>query len=529
MPSALAQYCLEVIDAVEHGRVKNKRELNVLKQKLARKYGLSHMPTNPTILSFAKQKTTRLKAMLGKRPQRSLSGINVIAVMYEPSPCPGKCIYCPSSLVNVPTPKSYTGLEPATMRALQHNFDAAAQVKARIRQLEETGHIANKLELIIMGGTFLAQSRQKQQAFIKACIDAVTGHNSKTLEEAKKHAEYAQRRIIGITFETRPDYAKRKHVNMMLEMGGTRCELGVQILDDEVYKINKRGHTVEHVVDATRNLKDAGFKICYHMMPGMYGSSEGKDRRSFKLLFEDVRFRPDMLKLYPCLAVRNTKLAELQRAGKFKPLSTEEAAEFIAWVKRTVPLWVRIMRIQRDIPAKAVEGGVDKSNLRQIVHKKLKVLGLKCRCIRCREAGLNAYLRGVAVDGFSHGLFVERYEASSGTELFLSVEDKRRELLFGYCRLRVPECSYRPEITSKAAIIRELRVFGQPLPLHKRSRTSLQHQGMGAELLSEAERIALEEFDRKKMVVIAGLGVKEYYREKFGYEDDGPYVSKMLV
>lgn len=528
MLMSLADYCKEIIALIEAGKIKDKKQLNAIKTKLARKYSLAKMPSNPTIMRFAKRKTEKLKKLLTIKPVRSLSGINVIAIMAKPYKCPGQCIYCPSSQIGIPTPKSYTGKEPATMRALQANFDASKQVLDRIRQLEETGHNANKIELIIMGGTFLATPISYQRKFVKEAIDAITGKKSKSLKEAKLNAETAKRRIIGITFETRPDYCKKEHVNRMLALAGTRCELGVQILNDRVYKMINRGHTVKDVEEATRLLKDAGFKVCYHCMPGLPYTKPKDDLESFKLMFYDERFKPDNLKIYPCLVLQGTKLYEEYLKGNYEPLDTKKAIKLIAKVKEIIPYWVRIMRVQRDIPTQLIEAGVKMSNLRQLVSEYMRKKGKRCNCIRCREAALRKAKEGINYELSDAKLFIDEYRASKGTELFLSLEDEKRELLFAYCRLRIPEDSFRREIRDKNAIIRELRVLGEPLLLGERKKDALQHQGLGARLLREAERIAKEVFDKKGMIIISGLGVKEYYRKKFGYKDKGPYVYKKL-
>jgi len=522
----LKQYSEELLQLIKLGKVKDAKKLNALKAKLAEKYGFKEIPTNPTIMRFL-GKSPEIKALLPKKPVRSLSGINVVAIMAKPHRCPGHCIYCPSSQIDVATPKSYTGREPATMRALQANFDPKTQVSERIRQLTETGHKANKLEIIIMGGTFLSTELSYQKEFVKQAIDAVTGKHSKNLEEAKLQAETSQRRITGITFETRPDYCRKIHVNRMLSFGATRCELGVQILNDAVYKKIRRGHTVKDVVLATRLLKDAGLKVCYHCMPGLPYANETLDLKSFKKMFSSEDFRPDNLKIYPCLVIKGTKLYELYLQNKYEPLSTEKAARLIAKVKKFVPPWVRIMRVQRDIPSQLIEAGVKKSNLRQIVQEYMQRKGWKCNCIRCREAALRKFKEGIEYEP-ELKLFSDNYRASHGTEIFLSFENPERSLLFAYCRLRIPEQSFRKEISNKAAIIRELRVVGEPLLLGEHKEEAIQHKGLGAALLREAERIAKETFDKKEMVVLSGLGVKEYYRKKFGYKNKGPYVHKKL-
>jgi len=525
---SLKKFSREILGLIKEGTINDKRGLNCWKARLAKKHSLKGMPTNPDILCCAGRVSQKAHALLCKKPVRSLSGIVVVAAMVPPHNCPGKCTYCPSSLVEEKTPKSYTGREPAAMRALQADFDPGRQVRERIRQLTETGHAVSKAEFIVMGGTLFSQPKKFRSEFMLSALNAFTGRNARSLESAKLYAETSPTRITGITFETRPDYCSKKTVNSMLSFGGTRCELGVQILNDRVYKKVKRGHSVADVKAATRNLKDAGFKVLYHAMPGLPGASMKDDLDSFEKMLYSAEFRPDMLKVYPCLVVKGTKLYGEFKKGNYEPLSTEKAARLVAKVKEMVPPWVRVMRVQRDIPSQLIEAGVKKSNLRQLAEKELEKKHGKCKCIRCREAALKQYTEGIDLDAGSARLFVDEYSASNGIELFLSLEDRKREALFGYCRLRVPQDSYRKEIGSKAAILRELRVFGEPLLLGKRKKSALQHQGLGARLFGEAERISGNVFGRKKLVVIAGLGAREYYRKKFGCRNRGPFVSKKI-
>lgn len=522
----LRSYSLRVIRAIENGGIENKRELNLFKIRLCSDTCLKAMPTNPDILSFAKKPSKKLLRLLSIKPVRSLSGVSPIAVMVKPHKCPGKCIYCPSGL-RIETPKSYTGEEPASMRALTFNFDPFKQTDNRIKQLEAIGHTVRKIELILMGGTFLSTKPSYQEWFVKSCLDAITSTNSKSLENAKANAEKSRRRVIGITFETRPDICRKKEINRMLLMGGTRAELGVQIPSNRVYRKIKRGHTVKDVVDSTQLLKDSAFKVCYHIMPGLFGSTAKQDLKLFRSVFQEQQFKPDMLKIYPTLVIEGTELYKLWQQGQFKPLTTAEAAELISELKRYLPKWVRIMRIQRDIPATFISAGVDKSNLRQLVQKRIEEKGIGCKCIRCREAGLESHKKKIDIDFESMKMLREDYNASKGEEVFISAETQP-DLLLGFCRLRLPYKPFRKEITDKSALIRGLHVYGKALPLGKKEQKAVQHKGIGKMLLEKAERIAAEEFDKNKIVIISGLGVREYYRKNFGYRNDGPYLSKKL-
>ena len=452
----------------------------------------------------------RIKNFL-KKPVRSLSGVNVIAIMSKPYPCPhGKCTYCPSAFG---VPESYTGLEPAARRALMENYDPYFQVQNRLRQFELMGHEPQKIELIIMGGTFLHQPKEYREWFVKEAIRAMNDYPEvkyyeKNIEEVEKENENAKIRDVGLTFETRPDYGKEKEAKWMLRVGGTRVELGVQTLYDEVYKIVNRGHTVKDVIESTKVLKDHGFKIVYHMMLGLPGTNREMDINAFKKLFEDERFRPDMLKIYPTLVIKGSKLYEEWKKGNYKPITTKEAIERIIEIKKIVPKYVRIMRVNRDIPTTTVDAGIDKSNLRELVHKEMQNRGLKCNCIRCREIGRKVPKGKLELKRYD-------YIASGGREIFLSFEFEN-DALVGFLRLR---------IVNNKAFIRELHIYGQMTKIGEKG--DWQHKGYGAKLLIEAERIAREEYGINKISVISGIGVRNYYR-KFGYEYDGLYMSNFL-
>jgi elongator complex protein 3 len=501
------------------------------KTQVAAKHQLNRIPSNAEIIHALTQKERpKLLPILRRKTTRTISGVTVIAVMTKPQPCPQPepCAYCPGG----PTqgvPQSYTGHEPAAMRGSQNNYDPYQQVQSRISQLTAIGHRVDKIELIIMGGTFPSTPQEYQTSFIRRSLDAITGKASANLEEAKANAETSKIRNVGITVETRPDWCKQPHVDAMLNMGVTRVEIGVQNPDDELYRYAGRTHTVADVAEATRIAKDAGLKIVYHLMPGMPGSNPKRDLEAFKQVFTDPAFKPDMIKIYPCLVIAGTKAYDWYREGVYKPYSTEEAANLIAEVKKTLPPWVRVMRVQRDIPASLIVAGVDKSNLRQLVQQKLAEHGERCSCIRCREVGHRLAVDNVTPDLDRIQILTTCYEASEGKELFISAEDPDNNVLIGYLRLRVPsEKAHRPEISVvPSAIVRELHVYGPLVPVGKHLTRAWQHKGYGSILLSEAERAAREDYDLKKLLVISALGTKQYYM-RFGYSRDGVYVSKML-
>ena len=451
--------------------------------------------------------------------------------MTKPYPCPQPepCAYCPGG-PSVGSPQSYTGHEPAAMRGAQNSFDPYLQVQSRIEQLTAIGHKVDKIELIVMGGTFPATPSEYQAWFIQRCLDAITGKTSANLEEAKANAETSVIRNVGITVETRPDWAKQPHVDAMLDMGVTRIELGVQNPDDAIYRLVGRTHTVSDVVEATRIAKDAGLKIVYHLMPGMPGSNREKDLEAFKRVFTDPAFKPDMVKIYPCLCIAGTKANEWFQRGIYKPYTTEEAAEFVAEMKRFIPPWVRVMRVQRDIPSHLILAGVKKSNLRQLATERLMQEGGRCQCIRCREVGHRLAVDNIKPDLEKVTVQSLYYDASEGKEVFISAEDREKDVLLGYLRMRVPSAkAHRPEVTAvPSAIVRELHVYGPLVPVGKHHAEAWQHRGFGAELLREAERMARDDFGLKKLLVISALGTRRYYM-RFGYERDGVYVSKKLV
>jgi len=415
------------------------------------------------------------------------------------------------------------------MRGIQNRFNPFRQVTQRIQQLKSIGHNVDKVELIIMGGTFPSTPTNYQEHFVKRCIDAITKQKSRSLEEARQNAEASQIRNVGITVETRPDWAKEAEVDHMLSMGVTRVELGVQNIYNDIYTFVNREHTIEDVVEATRVLKDSGLKVAYHMMPGLPGSNFQRDMNAFQKIFADPDFKPDMIKIYPCLVLKGTKAYKWWRRGDYMPYTTEEAAQLIVEIKRIVPQWIRIMRVQRDIPAYLIEAGVKQSNLRELVLRRLREQNMHCRCIRCREVGHRWLVDKVKPDLDRVRVQTTKYDASEGEEVFLSVEDSVNDVLVGYLRLRIPsEQAHRPEINSDlCSIVRELHVYGPLVPVGRRVAKAWQHKGYGSFLLSEAERISKEDYDRRKVVVTSALGTKQYYR-RFGYDYDGAYVSKAL-
>ncbi len=519
----------EIIETLRSIPHPSKRDLDAAKLQVVKKYRLERVPSNSELIRWLRpEERAGLLPLLKRKAVRTISGITVIAVMTKPSPCPKArpCVYCPGG-PRYGTPQSYTGHEPAAMRGSQNEYDPYMQVRSRIRQLQAIGHKVDKCELVVMGGTFPAMEENYQVNFIKGCLDALTGKPSRNLEEAKKNAEEGPIYNTGITLETRPDWAKEEHVDRMLNLGATRVEIGVQNIYDDIYEKVNREHTVKDVIEATRILKDAGLKVCYHLMPGLPGSNLKRDLEAFKRIFTDPSFKPDMIKVYPCLVLKGTLLYEWWKMGEYQPYTTEEAAELLVELKRIVPPWVRIMRVQRDIPAHQIVAGVQMSNLRQIVQERMRELGIRCRCIRCREVGHRWIKDHIEPDPRNIELHVAMEEASEGEDYFISVEDEIEDILIAYLRLRFPsKAAHRPEITPTTALIRELRVFGPMTPVGERPGEGWQHRGYGRTLIEKAEELALQH-GKRKLTVISALGTKRYYLRQ-GFHYDGPYVSKRL-
>jgi elongator complex protein 3 len=523
----------EITNLIISGKITNKIELHKTKILLCKKYGISVIPPDSEILAklpedFSEDEKEFAVSLLRKKATRSISGVAIVAVMTSPENCPhGLCIPCPGG-PSVGTPQSYTGHEPAAMRASLNDFDPYLQTCNRIKQLSAIGHPVDKIDFIIMGGTFTARNPFYQEWFVKRCYDGLNEGNSKTLEEAKLFNETAKSRCIGLTIETRPDWFRLCHADMALFWGATRVELGVQTVYDEVLNIINRGHTVADSILATRIAKDSGFKVAYHMMPNLPGSDVNLDLESFQTIFADDRFKPDMIKIYPTLTIKGTKLYDMYKKGDYKPLETDDAAKLIAEVKTFIPEWVRIQRIQRDIPSNFIYAGVKNSNLRQFVEKELEKNNIQCRCIRCREIGHKNLKQKIDLNEENIGLNSIFYKASDSEEIFISLVDEKNDALIAYLRLRDIVNSHRAELEKKPCmIIRELKVVGQELSLGEKSKKSLQHKGYGKELLEEAEKICIEEFDKKHLFVLSGVGVKQYYR-KLGFKDEGFYLLKTL-
>ncbi len=554
----------EMLELIMNGELKTKNEIHDAKISLCRKYNLSRVPSDADILEHSPEYIYDIvEPVLRTKPMRTISGVAPIAIMTSPEKCPhGTCSYCPGG-IEYGSAQSYTGFEPAALRAVSHDFDPYLQTRSRLEQLKAIGHPTDKIDLIIMGGTFTARASEYRDWFVKGSFCALNNqpdfNPDLSLQELQNENETAQHRCIGMTIETRPDWCKESHVDNILTLGGTRVELGVQTTFDDILEGVSRGHTVSDSIEATRILKDSGLKVCFHLMPGLPGADETRDRQMFDNIFNDPDFKPDMLKIYPTLVVKGTGLYERWDNNEYEPLTTEKAIELIMHLKPNLPPWVRIQRIQRDIPVQYIEGGVNKSNLRQMVIRELDKTGKKCRCIRCREVGHSA-LKGIEPDINNIKLHTIKYEASAGDEVFMSYEDKKNDLIIAFVRLRLPsEHTHRTEFyingnsvntkdRPKSAIIRELKTFGPMVPFNgpgehpalKKQASGLksnldidkarpwQHHGYGKLLINASEQYVKENWDCKKLLIMSGVGVKQYYI-RLGYYRDGVYMAKELT
>jgi elongator complex protein 3 len=494
---------------------------------VCRKYSLPAVPKNSAILAAAfPEEREGLRKILLVKPSRTLSGVAPVAVMTSPYPCPhGKCLPCPGGPDHpFHSPQSYTGEEPAAKRAREHDYDPFRQVQARLEQYEILGHRVDKVELIVMGGTMTARPLEYQEEFVTRCIEAMNVYpggtpapQPVTVADAEAANETSAIRCVAMTFETRPDWCRREHIDRMLDLGVTKVELGVQHTDDTILAFNRRGCTVADTVAANTLLRDAGLKVGFHMMPNLPSSTIEADRAMFETLFADPRFRPDFLKIYPTLVTPGSEIEDLWKRSDYSPYDEDKLIDLIAYGKSLIPEYTRLQRIQRDIPAKLIVAGSPHSNFRQLAQNRLKKLGKRCRCIRCREIGRLPSLAETE-------LRVLEYDSCGGKEHFISVVSG--DSLIGFSRLRFPSQTYRHELDG-AAVMRELHVYGSLVPVGKDAEAEeWQHRNFGKMLLARAEEIAAEA-GYQNLAIMSGIGVRPYYRRQ-GYERRGPYMIKGL-
>ena len=428
--------------------------------------------TKAILISIYRQllKDKKIKAdknfeqLLKKRAVRTLSGVSVITVLSKPFVCPGRCVYCPTE---VGMPKSYLSNEPAAARAKMNLFDPFRQVTMRIQALQNNGHSVDKLEILVLGGTWSVYPEKYQHEFIRDCFYAanIFGKKNKrkpfSLLREQKINETAKYKIIGLTLETRPDFINPTEIKRMRLLGTTRVQIGVQHTDNKILNYIKRGHTIEQSIKATRLLKEAGFKVDHHYMPDLPGSTPLEDLKMFKYVFSSPDLQPDQIKIYPCIVNEFAELYKWYKQKKYKPYTTKQLLDLLLAVKQIVPPYMRINRLIRDIPEESIIAGNKITNLRQYLQIELKKQGKTCRCLRCREIR-NDHLEGAKIE-----LVSRKYQASEGTEYFLSWEDKSKDKVYAFLRLRLNNKKLKNIFPSldKAAIVRELHVYGQMSPV----------------------------------------------------------------
>ena len=515
-----------VASRISGGDAPTREKVEKLKRQASRDFSLDRYVSNREILAaLAGPSRSAFVEMLRVHPRRSASGIVVVTAFTKPFSCPhGTCVFCPGG-PRGGTPQSYLRGSPGMRSALDASFDPYEQVRECLSKYEANGHETSKAETIIEGGTFIADPGEYQAEFVKGVYEGLNGSRSASLEAAQAANERARSRCVGLTLETKPDWCRPEDVDRMLEFGVTRLEIGVQSLHDSALSASNRGNAVSDSLAAFQVARDAGLKVTAHMMPGLPGATPEEDLADLRRLFDDDGLRPDMMKVYPTLVVGGTALERLYAAGRYAPYSLGTVVELLSDMKAFVPPWHRIMRIQREIPAHEIVGGVRNGNLRELVLARAREKGHPCRCIRCREVATREPA-SKAGDG-SLRYAEERYAASGGTEVFGSFESEGTGLVAGFVRMRVPSArAHRPEMEG-SAVVRELRVYGRAVKVGSRDAKAWQHRGTGASLLAKMEEAAESELGGGRLLVTSAVGTRDYYR-RLGYERLGPYMAKRL-
>ncbi|HLC67521.1 MAG TPA: tRNA uridine(34) 5-carboxymethylaminomethyl modification radical SAM/GNAT enzyme Elp3 [archaeon] len=504
----------QLLDEIRSGCVRTQDELELAKIKLSNGADLIKNSDISSLLKETDSDYSKLRKFLQIKNVRTASGVANIAVMWlhgsHANSCPAKCIYCPQGESNgvLIAPKSYTGIEPTTLRAIRNEYDPYKQTVNRLKQLNIIGHPTDKCELIIMGGTFMATPSAFQEEFVKRCLDGFNGKPSASLTDAQLANETARNRCIGLTIETRADFCTDEQIDRLLALGCTRVEIGVQSVDDELLRITKRGHGAKANIDAIRRLKEKGLKVCVHWMPGLTGMhgqiDEAKEIEMFKQLFT-ADYMPDELKIYPTLVIQGTELHDMWKSGRYTPLTDEQMIRLLIEFKKIIPPYVRLKRVMRDISEHNSEAGARVTNLRQLAAEKME---FSCKCIRCREVG------HLDAGNIEPKINVIKYNASNGKEIFIEYSGGA---LLGFIRLRLDN--------TNIARIRELHVYGSMTPIGEESRQA-QHKGVGKILMAQAEQIAKDN-GCGDITVTSGIGVREYYR-KLGYNLEGSYMTRAL-
>lgn len=508
--------------------VRTENALHKLKKRYAKEYGvplIDNIGLQKLYLQLKKEgwdDGSKFQRLIRKRKIRTLSGVSVLTVLTKPYPCPGKCIFCPTE---PGMPKSYLSNEPGAMRAVLDDFHPKDQVQTRLKSLAEQGHETEKIEMIVLGGTFSAYNPRYQSNFVRALYNACNPTPGASLKEAQRINESSPHKIIGLSLETRPDHITPAEIRRMRELGCTKVQMGVQHTDNAILELNQRGETREDHIRAIELLKDAGFKIAVHLMPNLAGSTPEKDLAMMTEVFESPNYKPDQVKIYPCVVTPYAELENWWKEGRYQSYSDETLMDLLLETQKIIPEYVRVERLFRDIPGETILSGSQMTNMRQILEERMEKEGVHCRCIRCRE------IRGESYNPDAMELRILPYEASRGQEFFISFNDAKRDKLCSLLRLRFPA----PALQGKkhflkelegAALVREVHTYGAQVKTDQKSSDASQHAGLGRRMLEEAEKIS-KNAGFKKLAIIAGVGTRNYYR-KWGYELDGTYMTKAL-
>ncbi len=520
----------EIVLIAINNKIHSQKELYSIQREIAKKNNSQFIPNDLLLKQYRKitkkegiGENEKILSLFRLKATRSLSGIVVVSVLTKPYDCPGKCIYCPTEKG---TPKSYLKNEPAVARALLCNFNPYTQVQARLKSLYDIGHPVSKINIRIVGGTWSYYDKKYQLWFIKELFRATNsfGNRKKTeinlsLEKQQEKNEKAKSKIVEISIETRPDYINIEEIKRLRKYGITKVELGIQSIYDDVLKYNKRGHLNLENIKATKILKDAGFKVSYQVMLNLPKSNFKRDLKMFKKIFNDKKYKPDYLKIYPLAIVKSAKVYKDYKEGKLMIYNKNQLVKLIKKIKCMIPYFIRIERIIRDIPAnEIVTGGAKITNLRQVIINEMKKENLACKCIRCRQIK----------DNFKNDklkIFVDKYKSSEGKEFFITCETNDRQKLASILRLRISP-NYDLNILKNSAIIREIHTYGMQTGVSKKLKTSPQHKGYGKKMIATAEKITKKN-GLKKIAVISGVGVRPYFRS-LGYRLKDSYMVKEL-
>ncbi|AAZ13096.1 Elongator-like Protein 3b [Trypanosoma equiperdum] len=526
--------------------ITNKNQLEHLRVKASRLVGFKDTARKSELTAAYRQlvragevqESAAVEELLLRKRGKSHSGVLVVTVFMGPGQfsCPKDCHYCP----NQPgIARSYLLKEPGVLRGYRNGWDPIRQFYDRASALENNGHVVDKIELIILGGTFSFYPKKYVEEFITGNFYAANTYYDSTplrpigtLEQEITANEDARCRIIGVTIETRPDYINLSELRRFRSLGVTRVQVGIQHLDDDILTIVNRDCPTSKTIVAIKRLLDAGFKVDAHWMPDLPGSSYSKDHEMFEYLFseDNENFQVDQWKVYPTATVPYTKIEDWYRTGKYKPYAELDGGSWmvklLVYIMENCPRRIRLNRIIRDIPTTYIMGGERRCNLRQVIEAEMKAKGIRCKDIREREC------KGAPVDRNQTKVFVNEFRASGGTEFYLSVENMEQTILYGHLRLRLRDDSGESNSLVKAlegcALIRELHTYGKLIAVSRpNSGNEAQHMGVGTQLMREAERIAIER-GFMKIAVIAGVGVRRYYA-KLGYKLEDTYMVKQLT